>query len=72
MDEAYADQKNLLGIYAGKNSSPLTTNTTFNYPQSHASVLNAFRSDYEDFSIFQDLSLKVKKAEIISDNQGDL
>lgn len=60
MDESYADQKNLLGVYVGKNSSPLSSNNTFNYPQSHASVLNAFRSDYEDFSVFQDLSLKQK------------
>jgi hypothetical protein len=74
MDESYADQKNLLGIYAGKNASPLTTNTTFSYPQSHASVLNAFRSDYEDFSLFQDLSLRSRNpsSEALIHESGEL
>lgn len=61
MDESYADQKNLFQMYVGKSSSPIAAVTSFNYPQSHNSVLNNFRSDYEDFSHFQDLSLNTSK-----------
>jgi hypothetical protein len=62
MDESYADQKNLFQMYVGKSSSPIAATTSFNYPQSHNSVLNNFRSDYEDFSHFQDLSLDTSKS----------
>jgi hypothetical protein len=70
MDESYADQKNLFQLYVGKSSTPLSASTTYNYPQSHNSVLNSFRSDYEDFSHFQDLSLVTSKpsSQSISDN----
>jgi hypothetical protein len=60
MDESYADQKNLSNFYVSKATSPLLSATPFNYPQSHHAVLNNFRSDYEDFSFFQDLSLNTK------------
>jgi hypothetical protein len=39
--------------------TPLTVSVGKNYPQSHLSVLNVFRSDFEDFSFFSDLSLKL-------------
>jgi hypothetical protein len=72
MDEAYADQKNLFQLYVGKSSTPLSASTTFNYPQSHNAVLNSFRSDYEDFSHFQDLSLLTSKPNLSNVNSGDL
>jgi hypothetical protein len=62
MDESYADQKNLFQMYVGKAASPMATTNSFNYPQSHMAVLNSFRSDYEDFSYFQDLSLNAPKS----------
>jgi hypothetical protein len=61
MDESYADQKNLLSYYIGKNSTPLSIYASHNYPQSHHAVLNNFRADFEDFSHFQDLSTKFAK-----------
>jgi hypothetical protein len=72
MDEAYADQKNLFQLYVGKSSTPLAAATTFNYPQSHNAVLNSFRSDYEDFSHFQDLSLLTSKSNLSSSGSEDL
>jgi hypothetical protein len=61
MDESYADQKNLFTYYVGKNSAPLGVYNSHNFPQSHHAVLNNFRSDFEDFSHFQDLSTKFSK-----------
>jgi len=60
MDESYSDQKNLFNFYVGKAASPILISSSFNYPQSHHAILNNFRSDYEDFTFFQDLSLKLK------------
>ena len=57
MDESYQDNKNLANVYISKSSTPLMVSSTYNYPQSHHSVLNAFRADFEDFSHFQDNSL---------------
>ena len=71
MDESYADQKNLLNFYVSKNSTPLSTYTQFNYPQSHHSVLNNFRADFEDFSHFQDLST-VFKNDLNHNSQNNL
>jgi hypothetical protein len=62
MDESYSDQKNLYNFYVGTSSMPLAVSAGRNYPQSHASVLNSFRSDFEDFSFFRDLSLKLPKS----------
>lgn len=62
MDESYSDQKNLLMYYVGKNAAPLGVYNSHNFPQSHHAVLNNFRSDFEDFSHFQDLSTKFNKA----------
>jgi hypothetical protein len=61
MDESYADQKNLLSYYVGKNTTPLSLYAVHNYPQSHHAVLNNFRADFEDFSHFQDLSTRCDK-----------
>jgi hypothetical protein len=61
MDESYQDQKNLVNLYIGKSSTPLMVSNTYNYPQSHHAVLNAFRADFEDFSHFQDNSLDLSK-----------
>jgi hypothetical protein len=61
MDESYADQKNLFTFYVGKNTTPLGVYNSHNFPQSHHAVLNNFRSDFEDFSHFQDLSTKFNK-----------
>jgi hypothetical protein len=61
MDESYSDQKNLLMYYVGKNTAPLGVYNSHNFPQSHHAVLNNFRSDFEDFSHFQDLSAKFTK-----------
>jgi hypothetical protein len=62
MDESYSDQKNLFQFYVGKSTLPLSGTVQGNYPQSHNAVLNNFRSDFEDFSTFTDLSLKTSKA----------
>merc|ERR1712100_2695 len=59
MDESYSDYKNLMNLYVGKLSLPLGVYNTYNYPQSHHSVLNSFRADYEDFSHFKDTSLNL-------------
>jgi hypothetical protein len=59
MDESYSDYKNLSNLFIGKSSLPLGVYNNFNYPQSHHSVLNNFRSDFEDFSHFQDTSLNL-------------
>jgi hypothetical protein len=59
MDESYSDYKNLANLFIGKSSLPLGVYNNFNYPQSHHSVLNNFRSDFEDFSHFQDTSLNL-------------
>jgi hypothetical protein len=72
MDESYADQKNLFQLYVGKSSSPLAISNSFNYPQSHNSVLNNFRSDYEDFSHFQDLSLVTSKPTVPTSSGNEL
>jgi hypothetical protein len=72
MDESYADQKNLFQLYVGKASTPLAVSTTYNYPQSHNAVLNSFRSDYEDFSQFQDLSLVTSKPTTQNTSRSDL
>jgi hypothetical protein len=53
-DDSYLDQKNLMNIYVTKKATPLTICNTYGYPQSHHSVLNNFRSDFEDFSNFSD------------------
>jgi hypothetical protein len=57
MDESYSDYKNLSNLFIGKSSLPRGVYNNFNYPQSHHAVLNSFRSDFEDFSHFQDTSL---------------
>ena len=57
MDESYSDYKNLSNLFIGKSSLPRGVYNNFNYPQSHHAVLNNFRSDFEDFSHFQDTSL---------------
>jgi hypothetical protein len=59
MDESYSDYKNLSNLFIGKSSLPLGVYNNYNYPQSHHAVLNSFRSDYEDFSHFQDTSLNL-------------
>jgi hypothetical protein len=59
MDDSYMDYKNLGNLYVGKSSLPLGVHNTYNYPQSNYAVLNSFRSDYEDFSHFQDTSLNL-------------
>jgi hypothetical protein len=64
MDESYSDQKNLFMYYVGKNTTPLGVYNSHNFPQSHHAVLNNFRSDFEDFSHFQDLSTKFTKANV--------
>jgi hypothetical protein len=64
MDESYSDQKNLYNLYVGTSSMPLAVSAGRNYPQSHMSVLNSFRSDFEDFSFFRDLSLKLPSSHV--------
>lgn len=71
MDESYADQKNLLTFYTSKNSTALGVYNTYNYPQSHHAVLNNFRSDFEDFSHFNDLSVSNPKLPL-GDTSGSL
>jgi hypothetical protein len=68
-DESYQDQKNLNNLMVTKSSLPIGVFNTFNYPQSHHSVLNSFRADYEDFSHFSDISFKNPHA---SDSVNDL
>jgi len=60
MDDSYSDQKNLNYVYISKSSIPFNVNSTFNYPQSHYSVLNNFRADFEDFSHYQDINMPSK------------
>ena len=57
MDDSYSDQKNFLNTLVSKSTNPLSVTNSYNYPQSHHAVLNAFRSDFEDFSQFTDNKL---------------
>jgi hypothetical protein len=55
-DDSYQDQKQLNSLYVTHSVIPFGVYNTTNYPQSHHSVLNNFRADYEDFSHFIDNS----------------
>jgi hypothetical protein len=60
MDESYKNTKNLNNLMLSKSSIPFGVYNTYNYPQSHHAVLNNFRSDFEDFSHYQDNSLRLR------------
>jgi hypothetical protein len=60
MDEPYRNTKNLNNVILSKSSIPFGVYNTYNYPQSHHAILNNFRSDFEDFSHYQDNSLKLR------------
>jgi hypothetical protein len=70
MDESYRNTKNLNTLMISKSSIPFGVYNTYNYPQSHHAILNNFRSDFEDFSHYQDNTLKLKPLFLkkISDN----
>ena len=51
---SYRRYKNLSNVVVGKSSIPLGVYNTYNYPQSHHAVLNAFRCNFRPFSHFQD------------------
>ena len=54
-DDSYMDHKNLGAVYINKSAIPINASHTYNFPQSHHAVLNNFRSDFEDFSHFNDI-----------------
>jgi hypothetical protein len=60
MDESYRNVKNLNTLILSKSSVPFGVYNVYNYPQSHHAILNNFRSDFEDFSHYQDNSLRLK------------
>lgn len=60
MDESYRNVKNLNTLVLSKSSVPFGVYNVYNYPQSHHAILNNFRSDFEDFSHYQDNSLRLK------------
>jgi hypothetical protein len=60
MDESYRNTKNLNTLMISKSSIPFGVYNTYNYPQSNHAILNNFRSDFEDFSHYQDNTLKLK------------
>jgi hypothetical protein len=60
MDEPYRNTKNLNNVILSKSSIPFGVYNTYNYPQSHHAILNNFRSDFEDFSHYQDNTLKLR------------
>jgi len=72
MDESYSDYKNLATLFVGKSTLPLGVYNLFNYPQSSSSVLNNFRSDFTDFSHFNDTSLDLGDVKsLVTNNQTD-
>tara|TARA_B110000503_G_scaffold38695_1_gene63524 strand:- start:4869 stop:5177 length:309 start_codon:yes stop_codon:yes gene_type:complete len=53
------DQKSLINTFTSKGAVALGVYNNHNHPQSTHAVLNNFRSDFEDFSHFQDNSLNL-------------
>jgi len=66
-DESYTDSKQLSTLFITHLEQPLSVHNSVNYPQSHHSILNNFRADYEDFSPYSDNVFlpKVNKTQII-------
>lgn len=60
LDESYRNVKNTNNLFLSKSSIPFGVYNTYNFPQSNHAVLNNFRSDFEDFSHYQDTSLNLK------------
>lgn len=61
---SYRGYKNLSNVLIGRSSTPLGIYNTFNYPQSHHAVLNAFRCNFKHFSHFQDNLLELPNTDL--------
>ena len=74
MDDSYMDQKALINTFTSKGAVALGVFNSHNHPQSTHAILNNFRSDFEDFSHFQDNSLNMSnlKQDSRSTTFGDL
>jgi hypothetical protein len=68
MDDSYRNLKRLTSTMVTKTSVPFGVYNLYNYPQSNHAVLNNFRSDFEEFSQYQDKSLVLNNATINNKN----
>jgi hypothetical protein len=61
VDDSYRNLKRLNNLMVIKSSVPFGVYNSYNYPQSNHAILNTFRSDFEDFSSYQDKSLRLNE-----------
>jgi hypothetical protein len=61
MDDSYRNLKRLTNTIVTKTSVPFGVYNLYNYPQSNHAILNNIRTEFEEFSQYQDKSLVLKK-----------
>lgn len=67
IDDSYINNIFNKSVYNTYANSLLNMKTNFSTPQSYMSVLNNFRADFDDFSLFSDNALNVASTQIMTD-----
>jgi hypothetical protein len=56
-EESYQTYKQLLSFFSSSNALLLTLNSKISFPHSYITILNNFRGNFEDFTLWKDATL---------------